>query len=162
MKKISLLLLAALITVVSFAASTTLPDAISASSVLLPVGTTGQKISLKKLSEISIQEFETLSGRKLKAIDRLSFKLAQRNLRNSIREDGSLNNKKLEKLAIKIRDGDAGFNAGGFFLGLLVGLIGVLIAYLINDDKKKSRVKWAWIGWGVWLVIFLIAVLAIA
>lgn len=161
MKKITLFLLAALIHVAGFATLTTLPDPISASSVLLPVGTKGQTITLKELSEISIQEFETLSGRKMKVVDRLSFKLAQRNLRDGIRADGTLSNKKLEKLAKKVRDGDSGFQAGGFFLGLFVGLIGVLIAYLINDEKKKARVKWAWIGWGVWVGIFLIAVIAL-
>ena len=55
-------------------------------------------------------------------------------------------------------DGTTGFHSGGFFLGLLVGLIGVIIAYIIKDEKKKNRVKWAWIGWGVWVVIALILI----
>ena len=54
-------------------------------------------------------------------------------------------------------EGQTGFHAGGFFLGLLLGLIGVLIAYLINDDKHRNRVKWAWIGWGVIVVLVLIS-----
>ena len=48
------------------------------------------------------------------------------------------------------------FNIGGFVLGLLLSVIGVLIAYLIGDT---TVIKWAWIGFGVFLVIFLLAVL---
>jgi hypothetical protein len=43
-------------------------------------------------------------------------------------------------------------------LGFLLGLIGVLIAYLIKDDKKRNRVKWAWLGLLAWVVIWLIVV----
>jgi hypothetical protein len=35
----------------------------------------------------------------------------------------------------------------------------VLIAYLINDEKHANRVKWAWIGLAVIVVIVLIAVI---
>ena len=48
------------------------------------------------------------------------------------------------------------FNIGGFVLGLLLSVIGVLIAYLIGDTNV---IKWAWIGFAVFLVIFLLAVL---
>ena len=48
----------------------------------------------------------------------------------------------------------SGFHLGGFALGFLIGPIGVLIAYLIDDDKKRNRVKWAWIGLIAWVVIF--------
>jgi hypothetical protein len=41
----------------------------------------------------------------------------------------------------------------------LVGLIGVLIAYLKNDDKKDNRVKCACIGFAVWVGILLIALI---
>lgn len=56
-----------------------------------------------------------------------------------------------------LASGETGFHAGGFFLGLLLGVIGVIIAYLINDEKKHNRVKWAWIGWGVWVVLLIAA-----
>ena len=49
---------------------------------------------------------------------------------------------------------------GGFALGFFIGLIGVLIAYIIEDDYKRNRVKWAWIGWGVF-VVFYVALLVI-
>ena len=48
------------------------------------------------------------------------------------------------------------FNIGGFVLGLLLPVVGVLIAYLIGDT---TVIKWAWIGFGVFMIIFLLAVL---
>ena len=41
-------------------------------------------------------------------------------------------------------------------VGSVMGCVGVLIAYLIDDPKHDNRVKWAWIGAGVVLVIFIL------
>lgn len=158
MKKITLLLLAMFIQVATFATLPPLSGPVHSSSVLLPVGTAGQKITLQELSEISLKDFEQMSGQKMNLFGRISFKMAQRELRNSISEDGTINSRKLEKLALKMKEGDTGFHAGGFFLGFLVGLIGVLIAYLINDDKKRSRVKWSWIGFGAWVLLYVLVI----
>ncbi len=48
--------------------------------------------------------------------------------------------------------GDRQLSCGWFLsrLGLLAWCDPrVIIAYLINDEKKHNRVKWAWIGWGI-------------
>ena len=132
---------------------------LKASDIRLPVGNTGQTINLQELSTMKVADYEKMTGKKMGFFHRLEFKLAQKKLRSSINEDGTVNNKRLEKMA-RYYDGDTGFHAGGFFLGFLLGLIGVLIAYLINDEKKSNRVKWAWIGWGVWVVILILALVA--
>lgn len=134
------------------------PVPLKANEIFLPIGKSGQLISLQDLSVIKLKDFEALTGKKMKLTDKLGFALSQKQLRKSINADGTFNKKKVEKYFNKMAEGSGGFHAGGFFLGLLLGLIGVLIAYLIKDDKKKTRVKWAWIGWVVWLVILLIAV----
>ena len=59
--------------------STKLP--VRADEVYLPVGTTGRLISLMDLSKISVKDFETLSGKKMKFLDKVSFKIGQRQLR---------------------------------------------------------------------------------
>jgi len=137
---------------------TTAKPPLKASEIYFPLGKSGELISLQELSVIKIKEFETLTGKKMKFVDKVGFKLSQNKLRNSINLDGTFSRKKVEKYFRKMADGTTGFHSGGFFLGLLVGLIGVIIAYIIKDEKKKNRVKWAWIGWGVWVVIALILI----
>ena len=49
------------------------------------------------------------------------------------------------------------FHFGGFLLGLLLGVTGVLICYLID---KKDMIRSAWYGFGAY-VAFIISVLVI-
>ena len=120
---------------------------------MVPIGN-GLKISLLDLSQISIKDVQELRGAKMKFADRLAFKAAQKKLRININPDGTFDNKILKKL--KKAEGSSGFNLGGFALGFLLGLIGVLIAYLIKGDQRQSRIKWAWIGFLVWVALVLI------
>lgn len=145
----------------SFAASTpeSKPPALRADQIFIPIGKTGTKISLQELSTIELKTLEAQRGIKMKFFDRLAFKAAQKKLRNSINPDGTINNKKLTKKISKAKGGETGFHVGGFALGFLLGLIGVLIAYLINDDYKGNRVKWAWIGFGVVVVVALLSLI---
>ncbi len=129
---------------------------IYASDIMIPLGEKGMTISLLEISRLTVKEAEIVRGEKMKFSERVAFRAAQHKLRQSINPDGSLNDKRLVK-NLKKADGDGGFHAGGFFLGLLLGLIGLIIALLLNDDKKKARVKWALIGWGIWIAIVLIA-----
>ena len=72
-----------------------------ADEIYLPVGATGHLISLMDLSQISIKDFETLSGKKMKFSDKLNFKLGQRELKKSINPDGTFNKKSIEKYLAK-------------------------------------------------------------
>lgn len=159
MKKTAIFLFLLVTFNVAFATTlNTVKPPLKASEIYFPLGKSGELISLQELSVIKIKEFETLTGKKMKFVDKVGFKLSQNKLRNSINLDGTFSRKKVEKYFRKMADGTTGFHSGGFFLGLLVGLIGVIIAYIIKDEKKKNRVKWAWIGWGVWVVIAIILV----
>lgn len=159
MKKIFILVATFALFTATFATSgfSFLPK--KASEVFLPIGSSGKTISLLDLSRIDIKEFENISGRHLKFFDRMGFKLAQKKLKNSIHADGTIDNKKLNKF-LDQGDHSTGFHLGGFALGFFVGLIGVLIAYLINDDYKRNRVKWAWIGFGIYVVLLIILLAA--
>lgn len=175
MKKIMSFLMAISILISSYATSPALATlngekknvfsevpALNANNVMLPVGNTGKKISLMDLSRISIKDFETITGKRLKLIDKIGFKLGQKKLRTAIQPDGTIKSKAIKKYANKMAaDGETGFHLGGFALGFFVGLIGVLIAYLINDDYKRNRVKWAWIGWGIFVVLYVILLVAL-
>jgi hypothetical protein len=156
MKKIYLLLVGIFLLTSTFAASS-LPEKplLKATEIYVPIGKSGQKISIWDLSRISIKDAETISGRKMNLWDRLNFKLAQHRLKKNINPDGTLNNKRLARQLKKGIDTED-FNIGGFALGLFLGPIGVLIAYLIDDDRKSVRLKWAWLGLAAFLAIWLL------
>jgi len=75
-----------------------------AEEVYLPVGNTGRLISLMDLSRISVKDFETLSGEKMKFSEKVQFKLSQRQLKKSINEDGTFSRKSIEKYLTKLVD----------------------------------------------------------
>lgn len=161
MRKVVLLFLSVALFSGTFATSISeVKPVLNANKIMLPVGKTGQKISLMELSKISLKDFEKLKNTKMNFFDRLAFKAGQKKLRKNINEDGTLK-KRFEKGLKRMMAGETGFHIGGFALGFFVGLIGVLIAYLINDDFKKNRVKWAWIGFGAFLLIYIVLLIII-
>ncbi len=158
MRKILLLATGVLFMLSSFASVTPSDLPKNASHLYIPIGATGKKISLMELSVISVSDFEKLSGKKMGFMKKLSFKMGQKKLRKNIKEDGSLSEKTYNKLT-RFYGGESGFHLGGFALGFFLGLIGLLLAYLVfNDDYKDNRVKWAWIGLGVVVLINLILI----
>jgi hypothetical protein len=160
MRKLSGLLLVALVSLSSFVVVDPKPTAtpVMAKDVLIPLGKDGKTISLLDLTTIKRTELEQITGRKMNVLEKSTFGVSQKKLKKFINKDGSIDTKKLEKAKSAATTGAAGFHLGGFALGFFLSLIGVLIAYLINDDKKKSRTMWAWIGAAVgillWLLIF--------
>jgi len=159
MKKVTILLVAFAVVATSFASTGFSYVPKKASEILLPI-TPNTQISLQELSVISVKNYEKLSGKHLNFFEKMSFKAGQKKLRNSIAADGTVTNTKLLK-AMSAADPGTGFNIGWFARGLFLGLIGVLLSYIINGDQavKKNRQKWAWIGFGVALVIVLISLL---
>lgn len=162
MKKVFTLFTALAVMFSSFASvspSSTVP-VIKASEIFIPIGKTGKKISLLDLSKINIQAYEAMSGRDMKRVDEKVFKLAQKKLRKNIKPDGTLKPKVAKAMAK--RGGESGFHLGGFALGFLLGLIGVLLAYVVfDDDYKKNRIKWAWIGFSVFVVLYLLVLISL-
>jgi hypothetical protein len=154
MRKLSLLVFSLVLFSVSFGTATSeIKPVLNANHIYLPVGKTGQKISLMELSRISMNDLQTLTNRKMNFFERLAFKSGQKKLRKNIAADGTVKKKKLEKILNRYYGGETGFHFGGFALGFFLGVIGVLIAYIINDDYKKNRVKWSWIGFGIGVLI---------
>jgi len=64
---------------------------------------------------MTAKEYEDFRGKKLNIFEKIAFKSAQRNMEKQLKKaDGIFSE----------------FNAGGFFLGLLLGLLGFLEAYV--------------------------------
>lgn len=162
MKKILVLAFVFFCFTVSFAIVPVITPVLKASDIFIPIGKTGQKISLVELSRINIKDLELLRGEKMSFFDRLGFRIAQKKLRNNTNHDGTVNSRNLVRSFTKDRKGKGG-GLGGFVLGCLLGPVGVLIAYLIKDDHKKNRVTWAWIGClaflPFWLLFYMLAML---
>ena len=101
MKKVLFLSIVFVTMTTSFAAVTVKAPPKKATEILIPVGTSGKLISLMELSQMSVKEYQQLTGNKLKLTGKLAFKLSQRELKSLINSDGSINNTKLEILAKK-------------------------------------------------------------
>ena len=98
-----------------------------------------EKAMMEMVSKMSVKDYEMLTGKKMNFAERLVFKITK---------------KRFAKKLAMAEGGSSGFNIGGFALGLLLGLIGVLIAYIFIKDA--NLIKWAWIGVGVLVVILLL------
>ena len=124
-----------------------------------PVPPKSESTVAAPLSDMSVQDFlaltpkkyKELTGEKLSFTQKIALKMAQKKVRKAIK-----NNENVDSTVMANALDTSDFNIGGFVLGLLLSVIGVLIAYLIGDT---SVIKWAWIGFAIFLVIFLLAVL---
>lgn len=137
------------------------PTASNANNIMLPIGKTGNTISLSDFSTLKTKEYAKLANVKLGFIERIFYKLSMKKLRKSIAADGTITNKKLLQL-FSPDDRERGFNAEGFGLGFLLGFVGIAIAYLaFKDDERKNRIKWAWLGAAAAMVLGLILLFAL-
>lgn len=114
------------------------------------------QLTVDAIVKMNPREFSEAIGHKLSLKEKVVFRLAQRELRKEIKNENLQSDTTLDVQQM-MADGEKGFYFGGFILGLLLGLIGVLISYLMKKDKAFTRS--AWIGWGVWVAI-VIAILA--
>lgn len=138
------------------------PAKLNANAIMVPVGKTGKTISLKELSTISKSDLELLRGKKMGFFEKIAFNKAQKQLKKGMDENGTITSKKLNKVLTSKKAGETGFHLGGFALGFFVGLIGVLIAYVaFDDDFKKNRIKWSWIGFAAFAVLWIVLVVAV-
>jgi hypothetical protein len=161
----SLVLVVICTTTYSFSKPKSSPESrfpINSREVYIPVGGTGHLISLMDLSQISVKDFEKLSGKKMTFTDKVKFKVGQRELRKKINDDGTFSSKQIENYLNASQKKGILMNISwaGLALGLFLNLIGVLIAYLITSKEgNRSMIKWAWIGaiisaiiWGAVLI----------
>lgn len=156
MKKVSIGVFAFLICAFAYATVVVPTEKVpaNANNTMVKIGNEGLAISVMDFANLSPREYMALSGKKLNLLDRIAFKKATKQLRSSFDENGTFKN---GKLADKLSGGDvdgflSDFHIGGFALGVFLGPIGVIIAYLLKEGPVKERRKWAWVG----LILFIL------
>ena len=151
MKKIAVFLFASILAVTTFAINPIAVSEPKAEDVMVPLFGTEQKISLAQFVKLSPADYQSIAGQKLNLKEKLSLKILQHHLKKAINKDGTVNMEKFQKMA-----GDTSFHLGWFALGFFLGLIGLIIALVINDDKRRGRIKWTAIGLGAAVVLVLL------
>jgi hypothetical protein len=109
---------------------------------------------VQQFLSLTPKKYYELTGKKLKLSQKVSLKLAQWKIKKMIRKGKTVDLMTMAKAKKDLDTSD--FNIAGFLLGFFLSLIGVLIAYLIGGD---DIIKWAWLGAGLSLIIWLLAVL---
>ena len=107
-----------------------------------------QSITIEDIKTLSAKEIEEKIGQKLNWKQKLAIKLTKNKLA------------KADKAEDKPAEISGGFGIG-LLLGFVLGLIGVLLAYLVFKDKQT--IKGSWIGvLGLIVLIILLTVVAAA
>ncbi|HRE52348.1 MAG TPA: hypothetical protein PK339_13055 [Flavitalea sp.] len=105
-------------------------------------------MTMSEFMALTPKSYKEITGKKMSFAEKLSLKMMQHKLKKAAK-----NNAQPESFVAPAGLDTSDFNVGGFVLGLLLNVVGVLIAYLIGDE---TVIKWAWLGFGVVAVFFLL------
>lgn len=120
-------------------------------SVITPAPSPFAGMSIQDFVTMSPKKYAELTGKKLSLSQKISLKIAQAKVKKAMKK-----NKDIQLMNYTQGIDTSDFSIGGFVLGLLLGVIGVLIAYLIGD---QAVIKWSWYGFAVWGIIVLLALI---
>lgn len=125
----------------------TKPSKLNANQIMLPLGKNGEQVSLMDLSRMKVKELEALTGHKMNLANKLSFKIAQGQLRNSIATDGTVNSKKLEKAMKHSKADNSSIPKGLYIVLAIFGLAWIAMGVMDN---------WSGNNWWVNLILTLL------
>jgi hypothetical protein len=118
-----------------------------------PVDPALNAVMVQQFLKLTPQKYYELTGKKMKLSQKISLKLAQWKIKRMLKKG-----KTVDLVAMTQKKGidTSDFSIAGFLLGFFLSLIGVLIAYLIDDE---AIIKWAWLGAGLSALLWLLFVL---
>lgn len=142
-----------------FAFSTSLFSAVlpggkepNASEVMIPLMYSNKNITLADFMNLSPFGYKALTGTRLGLKHGIELKMTQKQLKQVIRIDGTVDVKAL----IKASEEPFRFHIGGFLLGFFLGIIGVIITLFFKDANRKSRLYSSLIGLGIVIILALL------
>lgn len=153
MKKIALLLLAGIIALQSVQAGLLyVPTAASN----LPVAEKSKTdpfaaLDAKTFLSLTPSKVKALTGKKMSFAEKISLKVTQWDLKRQMKKGKEVD------MAAYAKRAASGVDPLWLILGLILGLIGVIIALVTKKGPDDNRVKSSLIGWGIWVAIVLIA-----
>jgi len=93
---------------------------------------------------LSSKEIEQKIGKKLKFKEKVALKIAKKNIK-------------------RVKAGKKPFDGIGFILGLFLGLIGVLIAYLVLEEERPGAGRSSLLGLlTAFVIVLLISIIVVA
>ena len=138
----------------SYAANIIVAKEPKADQVFITLPGTSINMSLKDYVQLKPLDFSKMTGHKLKLKETIVFKISQKRIKKTIRKDGTVDMIAFNKQAKE----PFKWHWGGFFLGLLLPVVGLIITAFIKDDQKKNRVTSAAIGTLIACIVFIIFV----
>jgi hypothetical protein len=109
-------------------------------------------MTVEDFLHLTPKQYRQLSGKKLSLSQKLTLKIAQYKVKRMVRK-----NKKVDLMAFANAIDGNDFHIPGFILGIVLGPLGILIAYLI-EGKTSAMFQWALVGSLIWLGLFLLVV----
>lgn len=116
-----------------------------------PIDPAMNALLVQQFLKLTPQKYFELTGKKMKLSQKISLKLAQWKVKRMLKKGKTVDLMAMRQKGIDTSD----FNIAGFLLGFFLSLIGVLIAYLIDDE---AIIKWAWLGAGLSAILWLLFV----
>ena len=106
-------------------------------------------LTTQELLNLSPKTYQQITGQKLTIKQRIVLFMTKKALKKQMQAGLDPDPQKV------VEDVKAQFNWGAFALGLFLGLIGLLISFAFKD---KNAWRYALMGWGMFILILLLAV----
>ena len=138
----------------AFTTASTYPNGITtyqAATLARPLPLAG--MTLSDFLSLTPRKYRKLTGKKLSFPQQLALKFAQVKVKKNVKK-----NKPVDLTLIAREIDTNNFDILGFILGLVLGPLGMLIAYLL-EGRSSSTFLWSSIGALIWLGIFLLVIL---
>ena len=116
-----------------------------------PIDPAMNALLVQQFLKLTPEKYYQMTGKRMKLSQKVSLKLAQWKIKRMLKKGKTVDLMAMRQKGIDTSD----FNIAGFLLGFFLSLIGVLIAYLLDDE---AIIKWAWLGAGLSAILWLLFV----